>query len=232
MNIPPELNGFPTTSVPGQLLQRGNLIAENNCWGAGDHPYEQQVFLRENGTPIAGWCWNALRPHGGVMAFPEIIYGQKPWLQIGCGKLPLPLASCYGLTVDYATRSQGTGEFNTAFECWLTDGEPSKESILDEVMFWVGNQGSKQPAGRRVLNESNFELWQAEPEGERQWKITTMVCREPVPAGVLDIGNNLRNLVGSAYIRDNLTLASVEFGNEVHSEAGWTVIDKYEVTLS
>lgn len=255
MNIPAELQSLPCLTQGEGILWTGGLIVERNAWGAKDPrtgetiPHELAVYLSlaDSDRPRSGWVWSVPQPHGGVVLFPEIIWGKKPWAQVSSSFLPTYLSKMYGLEVEYETRTAGTGEFNSTFECWMcspptvaTEWEglyASDKNITHEVMFWVGNQGSKHPAGSCIERGvapvygtgETCDLWLDHPTADRAWSIISLVFHEPRPAGVIEIGTALLWLVKLGYVPENSVMASCEYGNEVWSGSGHTIVDRFAV---
>ena len=61
----------------------GDFKVENNLWNAGalpDNSYTQCIFTYEEaGLQLLGWQWQFPDNAYGVNAYPQLIYGWKPW---------------------------------------------------------------------------------------------------------------------------------------------------------
>lgn len=118
-----------------------------------------------------------------VIAYPEIVYGIKPWnpelkyVKEEFLKLPLSLKELpqiYAL-VDYAIINVSTA-INLAFDLWILrthePRNPAREDV--ELMIWLYREGARKdvrPAGKHIktvkiplisegaLSEAEFEIW-------------------------------------------------------------------------
>ena len=56
----------------------GDYLIENNIWGQGEiNDYSQCIFTTNDSS--FGWNWTWPDVGYNVKAYPEIIFGKKPW---------------------------------------------------------------------------------------------------------------------------------------------------------
>jgi hypothetical protein len=190
-------------------------------------------------APQFGWTWEYNSPSGGVMAYPEVIFGKKPFGGSSATQdLPASVAALRSLRVDFELRTTATGMYNAAFEVWITKTAVAIErEITHEVMWWIGSQGGPSPGGKLAasgltLDGRDCDLWIARPgqDGWTQpWVYFAFVFRRPFTSGVLECAEFLTYLRTQGLIPSNQFVACLEFGNEVWDGVGETVVDRYEV---
>lgn len=247
---PPQLAPLPGTCVLKTKLRRGVLELENNDWGGGlaAPPHAMCIYLADAPGPGAdlGWTWQYLTPSDQVMAYPEVVFGKKPWANYSTTHdLPRVLGPVPSLKVDYTIRTEATGRYNAAFEVWLTSttGAHADNSadITHEVMWWIDQQGGPQPAGHLFERNLRFpdgrtcDLYIARPGQDwwpNPWVYFAFVFDAPATHGSLECGHYLHYLVQRGLLPSTRYITSLEFGNEIWTGEGFTVVDQYEVTLS
>jgi hypothetical protein len=224
------------------LINSGDYRVENNTWGKGNlSGWSQCVGIgpETDGAIAAHWTWDWLNSSYNVKGYPEIIFGQKPGGTTTTKALPIRLSNIGLLTVSYDVTSNYSGSGNVAFDIWLTDtlnpntfGAPP---ITHEIMVWLDRQGGLGPGGnfkeRVSISGSTYAVFVAPKWGEG-WEYVAFISQESrLGTGSLDLGSLL------AYMQErNLTtgteyLASIEFGNEVATGSGETIVKSYSVSL-
>jgi uncharacterized protein (TIGR03000 family) len=228
-------------SAPYDTLTRGEYRVENNTWGSHQvHDYSQAVFAgpEGGGGPRFAWTWDypAELPDA-VKAFPEVIFGKKPWAWTSTtGRLPRPVSPVPSVRVAFDLRTEATGRYNSAFAIWLTRsaqaaGEPD---VSHEVMFWVDRQDDPAPAGRRLgsvtlADGRPCDLWAGRV---KTWECFAFVFHRPYSAGVLECGYYLEHLLRAGHLPADVHIASLEFGNEIWHGSGRTVLNEYRVAVA
>ena len=232
----------------GYAIADGPYRYENNQWGRdkAQEPFEQCLLKRTlNGKQERGWTWNFPGTDSSVFAYPEIIFGWKPWTG---GKttdphLPSRVGDFKKLALVYEVESNISGSYNLAPEVWLTNrkvqnGPASPTSISAEVMFWVDSGGVAQPGGavvaKPVVNGETWELWQqdgaaGDARSGAHWRLLSFKRATPQLKGVLDIPAFMRVLVAQQRVDPSHYIATIEFGNEVTGGTGTTWIKHFEI---
>lgn len=240
---------FPTSSEASvidmncddwALIDVGEYQAQNNTWGKGTLAgWSQCIGLGNNagGTLIARWTWDWLNAGGNVKAYPEIVYGQKPGGSTTSLSLPEQLNRIETATIAYDVTSTYTGSGNAAFDIWLTDTDnPSTwgaPPITHEIMIWLDRYGSMAPGGawkeKVTLDGAAYSVYVGENYGDG-WRYIAFLRAEPqLGAGTLDLVAFIEYILEKGLVTGEEYLASIEFGNEVVSGAGETIVNKYEV---
>ncbi len=229
---------FATLSLgPGYRLS-------NNTWnrGAAHGSHEQAIFRGAQGEEVFGWQWR-WPSSDGVVAYPEVIYGDTPWEGKPLGQVPeLPLrVGSRSITVDYEISFEASGICNLAFEFWTVSGLPAvPQRITNEVMIWIDNR-DMIPAGTwaGVFTQGGvtYDMFQAASHGDAsgrnrvKWTYIAFLARSPVLQGPLDISAFAAFLQSKNLLTSNLYLTSLELGNEVITGRGRTEVRGYKVTI-
>ena len=82
--IPTELQQIFTAAAVEEcgefsLINKGEINIENNTWNATNlapNSYEQCIYQYNNWV---GWKWSYPDTAKGINAYPQLIYGKKPW---------------------------------------------------------------------------------------------------------------------------------------------------------
>lgn len=227
-----ELNSISqANAAPGIVVAAGSrCVVENNDWGAAGVPHKQSIHSRlSDGSPLCGWQWEYPElPEGRVLAFPEVIFGKKPWASTSTNPLlPKQLKDCENLTVEFGIRSEATGVYNTALDMWLTRTSKAEPEARVELMVWLQSQGDCHPAGDLVGDEPLYQIWCGmTAEGV---EILTYVSKALFTDGIIPLGKMLRDAWDRYYIPRDYYLASVELGNEIWCDKGRAVVDRFDV---
>lgn len=211
-------------------ITHGDYLIENNAWRDPEVIQPPQCIFGPPGN-LMGWQWQWPGSDSSkVLAFPEIIYGKKPFLDVNsCSHLPRIIEELNRAEVRYQTRTAGSGVFNSVFEMWITHSEcAAQDSIVCEVMIWVSNLGLT-PAGKRVHSFTT-------PYGPAHLydldnHYLAFVLEQEMLSGTIDLLLFLRELQALKLLAGNQYLASIEFGNEIAYGQGITIIDDYVATV-
>ncbi|MET0795604.1 MAG: hypothetical protein ABW061_29060 [Polyangiaceae bacterium] len=222
---------------------------ENNQWGSGkEHSSFQQCLLERsvNGETEHGWSWIWPGTDQSVFAYPEIIFGWKPWTggKSSDKRFPLKLSNLQQLKIQYEVETEAEGSYNLAPEVWIIRnrsgaGEANPRLITAEIMFWVEASGVAQPAGTIVdhpeVGGITYELWQKDGAGDNGgggWRLLSFKTPTTMRKGTLPVDDLLRYLLQKGLISANEYIATVEFGNEISGGSGTTWVKKYSVDVS
>jgi hypothetical protein len=241
-------SGVSSTCNSGYSVADGPYRYENNQWGSGKSqgPFEQCLLERKvDGKKERGWSWSFPGTDSSVFAYPEIIFGWKPWTG---GKttdphLPTRVGDFKKLTLIYEVESQITGSYNLAPEVWIINrniknGAAAPSAISAEVMFWMDSGGVAQPggslAGNYVVHGDSYELWKQDGANgsgasSANWRLLSFKRVAPLLKGSIDIPAFMRLLVDEKLVDPNQYIATVEFGNEVTGGVGTTWVKHIEV---
>jgi hypothetical protein len=244
---PLALAGATPQCVRDTTVSAGSFMAENNIWNPGGNTgYTQCVSVLESGgkaSVLLDWNW-PVAPDA-VHAYPEVIYGQKPWHDTTTAALPRVVdgVSTATLKGSYSKWHDADASGNLAIEMWLASANQRPAGsdhlpITHELMIWLDAYGGMQPAGSVVatvtiggimwdLYRLDATTWTPEP-----WVYLAYKPRASVPSPLnLDLRAFLDHLKQHGDITGQEWLASVEIGNEVMAGKGQTLLTDYAVTV-
>jgi hypothetical protein len=222
---------------------------ENNQWGhhKAKGKFEQCLLKRTvDGRFEVGWTWNWPGFDPSVFAYPQIMFGWKPW---SGGKpshpsFPLKVADARHLKLHYAVETQATGSYNLAPEIWLTSSnawseKPNPKLITTEIMFWMDYAQAARPAGRVIerpkIDGVEYELWKADTIGDKGdgtgWVLYSFKSPRVQHQSSIAIDALLSHMVSAGHVNPNEYVASVEFGNEVMGGSGTTWVKRFEIEV-
>ncbi len=225
------------------------LLYQNNIWGKGDIADYEQCLLRRNldGNDQYGWRWQWPGGTGDVKAYPEVIYGHKPWHSSSTtSNLPQRIASVNKLSITYAVELTAQGTYNLAFDIWVTsDNPPTPETITHEIMIWMDQTFPAQPpefrVGQVTLDDFTYDLYirpNFDPEpgtdhglAEEKPGYIAFVSQADQYQGMVNVEKFLGYLVEHEHIPADSYVASVEFGNEVIGGSGELWLNRYQIEV-
>jgi hypothetical protein len=222
---------------------------ENNVWGIdkarGFKPDQCLLTRTVDGRREIGWTWDWPGMDRTVFAYPQIMWGWKPWSGGAPSdkRFPMRVGDLKRLVMDYQVETEAAGTYNLAPEVWLTSSgawsdRPNPRIITTEIMFWMDYQQGATPAGsivdRPIIGGVNYELWKMDNIGNKGdgkgWTIYSFKSPTIQHSGSIDIRALLTYMVGKGWVSADEYVASVEFGNEVMGGRGTTWVKKFEVT--
>ena len=211
----------------------GPYIIENNIWGQGSiNNYTQCIYITEDSS--FGWNWDWPNQGYNVKAYPEVIYGKKPWSsQSTHPSLPVKIGDVESFVVDFDLTMSGSGSYNLAFEFWVTSDSMSMEDeITTEVMIWT-DQNIIEPAGTQIaipfFDGYYYNLYQEIFDG---WTYFAFVSDTPQHQGTLNVYNFLSYMVALGLLDQDEYIGSFEMGNEVVYGIGSTDVHDYSVSIN
>jgi hypothetical protein len=245
---PPPVGGTITQEAKTDwsvLLHEGKYRVINNVWNKGiaEGVFRQKVFLeRLDGKETFGWQWSW--PRGkNVMAYPEVVYGDKPWDPPSGLRSGFPFqVSSKKIAVRYDVRLTATGTYALAFTLWgISDTNQPKGSITHEIMIWSANRGGT-PAGTRrgalLVRGVNFDVYvnphQSDNSGasQSQWTYVAFVAQTPQLKGQFDLNAMTDYLLKEEIMTKNIFLTSLELGTEISGGEGTVEFLDYAVTVA
>lgn len=222
----------------------GNLKVENNVWNASSLPvgsYSQCIYTFENEfLQLLGWQWQYPDNAFGVNAYPQFIYGWKPWQPTSTtSNLPKRISDIRVLKVTYdAEVSRNDGDYNLAFDNWINSSESiTPQNILFEFMIWE-EANNLIPFGdfqeNVTTNNGIYMFYMGEPTWEpagTNWTYLAFQRIDNRSKGTVDIDELLLYLVNKSIVSPSNYLASIELGNEVGNSTGQTIIKEFNVEI-
>ena len=231
-------------------LRNASFLYVNNVWNQGTIKRENrlQCLLKRvvDGKEQHGWRWRWPRGSGEVKAYPEVIYGHKPWLSTSTtGALPRRISAIKEFTVAYDVRMHAHGRYNLAFDIWVTNNDrPTPAAITHEIMIWVGDRTDAwEPyPGKWVksvmVGGAAYDLyvkshaeWLTE-HGAPNVVYIAFNARTARLSGGIDIREFLDYLTENAHLSAEGFVASVELGNEVMHGTGELWLKTYEISVN
>jgi hypothetical protein len=232
----------------GDQMRKGPYVFENNQWGKAkaNGPYSQCLLRRMvDGTAQFGWQWEWPGYNASVFAYPEVIYGWKPWSggKSTDPKLPMKVTDIRTMRMKFDLDLQAGGGYNLAPEIWLTStGEaslqPAPGRITTEIMFWM-NHETMQPAGMFVekvtIDGADYQLWKLDGMGDTGngagWAYFAFLSAKPQNKATLDIRQFIQYLLSKKDISADTWVASIEFGNEIAGGKGTAWLKEYSLLI-
>ncbi|MEM4036981.1 MAG: hypothetical protein QW700_04160 [Desulfurococcaceae archaeon] len=249
--IPSSVRNVRSSTRSGKLFDPvivEKIAIDVNAWGLesqGDG-FEGYIDLTVDEKGILRLVADVNVPSGGlnpwsVIAYPEIIYGIKPWspelrhVQEKSFKLPLNLKGLpqiYAL-VDYAVMNASTA-VNLAFDLWILKTHEPRSPVKGdiELMIWLykgGGRSGPHPAGKHVktvkmplisegaLSEAVFEVW-VEREVAGGWTYVAYVLKDALERRelVLNVSSFVVDVVKMLGLDlGDYYLSSLELGFEI-----------------
>lgn len=231
----------------GARAQAGAYVVENNAWNRGAITrFTQCVGIGAaqdgSGAADAEWHWSWPGPVETVRAYPEVIFGQKPWFDTTTDQLPRVVDHLNTVRAGFSYTSIHDGTGNFAFDIWLTGSNVKSGDHLPlkhELMIWIDTFGMT-PMGPKVDTVTIDGITWDLHATQATWVSTeppypqylAYVPRATLPSPVsIDVRKFLNHLKQRGSITGQEWLASVELGNEVMTGSGHTRIGGYKVTL-
>ncbi len=225
-------------------LMLGDFLIENNTWNTGSlgaNSFSQCIYVFEDSnSQLFGWDWRFPESARGVIAYPQLIYGWKPWQPASTTRLlPREIVSIERLKVTYEVQVNKTdGPYNLAFDNWINaSASVNPGNIQFEFMIWEDASelvpfGAFQ--GEVTTTHGTYQFFRGEPDWEppgSNWTYLAFRRTEPRNKGIVDVDELLTYLVESGVVPAESYLAAVEFGNEVGGSSGQTVVKTFDVDL-
>ena len=211
------------------------FLLSNNVWGKGTEPYEQCIYYEFNNNQLEiGWNWN-WTGNGNVRAYPEIIFGQKPWSTESTSTLLPARINSNQISLKYSGAASAIGQWNLAYDIWLTNSiTPTPENVTHEIMIWMHKTNSISPAGTNrgtiKIGEDNFELWVNESHND-SWTYIAFVSDTTKLSANLNLNAFMDYLLTNEYVSPDLYTSGIEFGTEIFEGIGNVVLSEYDVKV-
>ncbi len=231
-----ESNIDTTICTPDGSFKVSEYIVANNCRGKGSITnFSQSVNVKFNAKGMDlgfNWQWPS-NINNNVKAYPEIIFGWKPWSNLSTTELiPIRVSASDTICVSYdniETNFNGVG--NTSLDIYITSSQtPSVSLITKEIMIWVKNYG-QIPRGSQIASVNidgvEYDLYIE----NMNWTCLTFVNQYNTNITNVNIHKFLEYLILAHYITNSEFLSSIEFGNEIVSGTGSTTIKNFQIQI-
>ena len=213
-----------------------DYLLTNNVWGKGSETnYEQCIYYESNNNQTEiGWNWD-WPGNGNVRAYPEIIFGLKPWNTESTSQwLPAPINSNQ-IFLKYSCTASAIGQWNLAYDIWLTNSiTPTTENVTHEIMIWMHKTNSISPAGINMgtitISDQNFDLWVNENHND-SWMYVAFVSETTNLNATLDLNAFMDYLISNQYVSADLFISGIEFGTEIFEGVGNIKLSEYNVEV-
>lgn len=220
------------------------LKVENNVWNTDGLPpnsFTQCIYVYDaEALKLLGWQWQYPANAYGVNAYPELIFGWKPWQPSSTTlKLPKKISDISKLKVDYDVEvTRNDGDYNLAFDNWINSAANiTPQNILFEFMIWE-DANNLVPFGdfQEDVSTTNdtYKFYMGDPDWEPPGSNWTYIAFQRIDyrsKGTVDIDELLDYLVGKGIVSQDSYLASVELGNEVGNSTGQAIVKKFSVEI-
>lgn len=230
---------FPLDSInctDNAEIYLGEMMIQNNVWGKGSITNYQQCIhaIGNSDKPSFEWIWSWPDAGNNVKAYPEIIFGLKPFGNVPTTtKLPGKISEISSVKVSFdSIKTELTGSGNLAFDIWITDSStPVQSNIKHEVMIWL-NHSVMQPAGtfisRILIANEEYDFYSG---NVGSWNYHAFVKVVQSELNEIPVGDFLAYLKNNSLISSDEYLSSIEFGNEVVKGSGKTSVYNYKIEI-
>ncbi|QQS37714.1 MAG: hypothetical protein IPM56_07115 [Ignavibacteriales bacterium] len=234
--VPPQLSIDSVSCSDNAEITINKMMLQNNVWGKGSITnYQQCIRVIKNDTStIFQWQWSWPDVTNNVKAYPEIIFGLKPFGGSSTTEsLPKKIQEITECVVSASQCSTDIfGEGNLAYDIWITDSEsPTQNNIKSEIMIWLKYIG-QQPAGSFVerlnIGNQDYDFYSG---NNGTWDYHAFLKVNQSDLDSTNIKSFMDYLVMNSYISTDQYLSSIEFGNEIIKGSGNTVLKDYQVRL-
>lgn len=197
-----------------------------------------------------GWYWQWPAETEGAYTQPQITLGNSPLLKPSEVKpsYPLSVARLSDLVIDYDLEMLSEGEVNLLATLWLTNSatinlEVDESSIAAQVSIWTySSEGfTADPAGEHIgylaSGGAKWQVWVDQQwrgqrsKNQNNWVYLIFRAEEPAMHGQVNGLEMLRHAISQKLIADNLFIADIQFGTEVHSGTGQAWLNHYQVDI-
>lgn len=221
-----------------------DIKVENNVWNAGaltSDSFSQCIYSYEdNDISLMGWQWQYPNDAFGVNAYPQLIYGWKPWQpESTTQELPKQISDLSRLKITYDTETtRNNGDYNLAFDNWInTTSDITPQNISYEFMIWE-DANNLVPFGdfqeNVITTNGTYKFYMGNPDWEPEGSDWIYLCFQRITnrtQGTVDVDELLVYLVNEGIVPSNHYLGSIEFGNEIGNSTGQTIIKNFNIDL-
>ena len=233
-----------TWRYKGQIENQSRIIY-NNIWGATDdekknETIKQYIYYKFNGS--FGWEWDRPDPRDNYSVyvtpvFPEVLIGSRKEYS-STPYIPIQLRYIDSLVgdVEYEYVKYPTGEYDLVYDIWIYDNISLK---VTEVMIFITGGVSDISVGNVSDGINIYKYYFRSSDNKYNWNRNIFVLndqnlyKKPVLLHhTVDMGKLFDYLIQSDKLDDNLSLFSIELGNEIWRGTGKIGINKYVINLN
>ncbi|GGJ47155.1 RICIN domain-containing protein [Deinococcus roseus] len=214
-------------------LNSGPYKYVNNTWGSFKTSGWKQCLQERtvNGVKQYGWNWNWPGYDPSVYAYPEIIFGWKPWDNAPStdARFPMAVNGMKNVILNWDVEATRSGHYDFAPEIWLTRspgaGTARPGDIATEIMVWLDYDSAANPAGSRVAGTTidgvYYDIYKTHMSGNgASWEYITYKGPARRNAGSLNFKNFIQDSVNRGYTSNSYYLSGIEFGDETSGGSG------------
>ncbi len=210
----------------------------NNLWGKAKIRKGTASLCTYKKGDLIGWEWKVPKQAGGVVGYPAVQVGPGPWENSNFMKeFPKKVKDITKLSVIYnADYVLPVKKYNLSFDLWLSESLPSsKEKISTEIMIWedekrFGSHGKKVDYIRTPFGEYEVRKdYLKNDEWGQDWNYIAFLRKDKRNKGTVDLAYLLNYLQQKGWINPQHYLMSIEFGNEISNNNGFTILREFKV---
>lgn len=229
-------DGYQTDTPNGRFV--------NNMWNkqAAVGAYEQCLLTRgDPAAPQFGWSWAWPSDGEALLAYPQALFGWKPWNGgvTTDSALPIRIEGIETLALHYGVDTTAQGKYNFAVTLWVTrsgrtSDQPDPTDISADINVWMNGRGvspSWRQIGATEIAGIGVQVWHAADMGDasgansNRWQHVVYVAEGVPMNGTLDLAAFVRDAADRGLLESTHYVSSVELGNEIVSGSGETWIE-------
>ncbi|GGJ56159.1 Ig-like domain-containing protein [Deinococcus roseus] len=218
----------------------------NNTWGSSKtngQPYKQCLQERTvNGVKQYGWNWNWPGYEPTVYAYPEIIYGWKPWdtMTSTDPRFPMKINGMPNVQMTWDVSGTRAGHYDFAPEIWFTstpgDGAARPKDITTEIMIWLDYDATTNPGGSKVassvIDGVSYDIYSMFiTTADASWRYLAYKGPAGRNSGTINIDKIAKDAVAKGLANGEHYMSGVEFGDESSGGTGNIWVNKYEIKV-
>jgi hypothetical protein len=208
---------------------------QNNAYNL-QNGSQQCLYADSNGTDWYETTTNFVPTTGAPGAYPSI-YAGCHWGSCSSNQQGMPMLESSIATAPsaWSVTPSSSGNWDIAYDIWFNpNSSTSNNSTGLELMIWINNMGSIQPAGVVVSNVSiegaTWNIWRS---GSTKNRGTISYVRTSGTNSVsFDLVNFFHDLVSCGYLTSNQYLIDVEAGTEIWTPGSDFQTGSFSVSVS
>lgn len=213
----------------------------NNVWGAGNEEkssgtLKSYIYYKQDGS--FGWEWSRPEPIPNPTVLPIVpVVMVKNFVINNKSYFPkLKDISYLKLDVDYKYVKPPNGSYNLAYDIWFVT---SGKDRSDEIMIWINCPGTCSPGTYRGEFSDGYNVYDLYTRptagGGYPWAYYAFILKDryPIPqTHTVNVKALFDKLVQLGYLSPELSLYSIDLGNEVWKGSGRIEISRYIININ